>query len=284
MRLRPVCALPSSAAYLVRAHVQRGREVDTWAGRQVSCQRRLMLGLVYFSLVAMIVVLSFLVLLYGALALGRAVRWRRSGRESNGAIPQDSGAHCEKWASEICANLWTSLYLLSSPAGGWADFEFALLGQHSSSRTSTLHSTAAAGVKFERAQTKQWIVATLLSFVSDALVTEPAMELLKVVAALLLMLWQHSVKGAIMHALAAKRDAARLRLKLARAQQIIEARDRLAGGRDGAPTAAGGGLEGGLASPKGSVGAAGGAPEHAALPELRRYGVADLLSEWPGRR
>jgi hypothetical protein len=133
-------------------------------------------------------------------------------------------------------------------------------------------------------------VATLLSFVSDALVTEPAMELLKVVAALLVMLWQHSVKGAVMHALAAKRDAARLRLKLARAQQIIEARERLAGGPDGpegllaSPPAAGGGLEGGLASPKGSPGAAGAAPKHGVLPELRRYGVADLLSEWPGRR
>jgi hypothetical protein len=146
---------------------------------------------------------------------------------------------------------------------------------------------AAAGVKFERAQTKQWIVATLLSFVSDALVTEPAMELLKVVAALLVMLWQHSVKGAIMHALAAKRDAARLRLKLARAQQIIEARERLGGGRDGAsasPTAAGGSFEGGLASSMGSPGAAAAGAEHAALPELRRYGVADLLSGWPGRR
>jgi hypothetical protein len=49
-----------------------------------------MLGLVYFSLVAMIVVLSFLVLLYGASVTGRAVGWRRAG-EGNGATLRGLG-------------------------------------------------------------------------------------------------------------------------------------------------------------------------------------------------
>lgn len=179
-------------AYLVRGHVQRRRELEAWAGRQISCQRRVMLSLAYLSLAAMTGVLMFIVLLYG--------------------------------------------------------------------------------VEFERAQTRAWIVATLLSFVSDALVTEPAKELLKVVAELLLMLWERSVKGAVAHALVTKRDAARLRLKVALANKMVA---------ESEATTARSGTGAGAAAGRYSVGAPKAAlvQQADAVPLLPRFGIADLLSE-----
>jgi hypothetical protein len=149
------------------------------------------------------------------------------------------------------------------------------------------------GVKFERRQTESWIVGTLVGFVTDALVQQPLVELIKVCVALVIMLCRSSLRGAVLNHLAAKRDE----LKLALAQ----ARDLEAAAATGATVAAtaapvGGGPAGSPPPPTmplppvtPKAGGAGGEVRGAEVAvgvaaQPRPVGVLDVLQLWPGRR
>lgn len=163
------------------------------------------------------------------------------------------------------------------------------------------------GVKFAPQQAEAWVVGTLIGFVTDILVQEPLVELLKVVVSLLLMLCRSSLRGTVMNRIAAKRDA--IKLALGVAQEFVTKREGSGGSGSGElrgsgtsgegagasgttpiaaasskrtspPAVAGGGVGGAPSGPK-AEGDARGADR--VLAE-RPVGVVDMLMLWPGRR
>lgn len=138
------------------------------------------------------------------------------------------------------------------------------------------------GVKFDARQTQSWILATVTGMVTDIFIQQPGVELLKTFIALIVMLCRQSVKSGVIHSLAAKRDALRISIRVAREREESLAQLTAGGEKSGAPVEAGTGPVD--ASTNGGVTHTKSQAARGAEMISHRVGIADVLADWSGRR